>query len=307
MAQSYNVYLNRKLTEFDLIIHNLPYRDGIIVYNKMYLDAMVSYLELQKFIIAEYETDLRFRIDELLEEVYNIFKSGAELSFHAEASSAKPIAGSSEMYLDTATIPVNEEVFNTFSQVTQLLTSRLNYELSKPLGSGSNKILLNTKALQPLKEAFEKFEDMLYIDTSADPSSVKFTSPEVKMALETRPFDIFYMLTAECEAVINLLCKVADIELWYTLGTAKSGMVLTAHNSDIHSEKFMTIEDLLCLISVADFLLTYFVDASDIGFVLTGSVLAGLRRYRKISEVDPYTIPDLDDLPIEDLDYVVLA
>lgn len=49
MAQTYNIYLRKRLTEFDLIIRNLPYRDGLVIYNRMYLDAMVNYLYLQKF------------------------------------------------------------------------------------------------------------------------------------------------------------------------------------------------------------------------------------------------------------------
>ena len=55
MAQEYNIYLRKRLTEFDVIIKNLSYRDGLIMYNKMYLDAMVNYLCLQRFIIGESE------------------------------------------------------------------------------------------------------------------------------------------------------------------------------------------------------------------------------------------------------------
>ena len=58
MAQTYNIYLRKRLTEFDLIIRNLPYRDGLVIYNRMYLDAMVNYLYLQKFIVGDTDTKL---------------------------------------------------------------------------------------------------------------------------------------------------------------------------------------------------------------------------------------------------------
>ena len=63
MAQTYNIYLRKRLTEFDLIIRNLPYRDGLVIYNRMYLDAMVNYLYLQKFIVGDTDTKLVSEID----------------------------------------------------------------------------------------------------------------------------------------------------------------------------------------------------------------------------------------------------
>ena len=60
MAQTYNIYLRKRLTEFDLIIRNLPYRDGLVIYNRMYLDAMVNYLYLQKFIVGDTDTCLLY-------------------------------------------------------------------------------------------------------------------------------------------------------------------------------------------------------------------------------------------------------
>ena len=52
MAQAYDIYLNKRLTEFDIIIKNLPLRDGLVAHTKMYLDAMINYLYLQKFIVV---------------------------------------------------------------------------------------------------------------------------------------------------------------------------------------------------------------------------------------------------------------
>ena len=82
MAQTYNIYLRRRLTEFDLIIRNLPYRDGLVIYNRMYLDAMVNYLYLQKFIVGDTDTKLVSEIDNLLERVFNIFSSGCPFFIH---------------------------------------------------------------------------------------------------------------------------------------------------------------------------------------------------------------------------------
>ena len=92
MAQTYNIYLRKRLTEFDLIIRNLPYRDGLVIYNRMYLDAMVNYLYLQKFIVGDTDTKLVSEIDNLLERVFNIFSSGMELVQNLSCSQQNQLA-----------------------------------------------------------------------------------------------------------------------------------------------------------------------------------------------------------------------
>lgn len=93
MANTYNVYLRRRLTEFDIIIQNLPYRDGLIFHSKMYLDAMLNYLFVQKFIVGSHDTELQTKIDDLLERVMNAFHNSATLTFDAETLAMKPISG----------------------------------------------------------------------------------------------------------------------------------------------------------------------------------------------------------------------
>lgn len=306
MAQAYNIYLNKRLTEFDIIIKNLPLRDGLVGHTKMYLDAMVNYLYLQKFIIGKHETALQARIDDLLEEVFNKFNNTMSLNVKAEVSAGKPIAGSTEMYLDTAELPINEECFNTFTEFMALTTRAVDYELAKSLGSAYSGMILNTSTVDTLKEAFERFINQAELNASAIPSSEKFAESTTGMMLQTKPFDIFYLLTAECEAVMNLLCS-ADLELWYTLGEANGRLILTVHNSSVQSEKFCDISVLQGLLSEVNATLTYFLNSEGIKIYLSASASAGLRRYRKMAEVDPLTISAADKMTVEDLDYVVLA
>ncbi|MCM1221475.1 MAG: hypothetical protein NC548_44050 [Lachnospiraceae bacterium] len=306
MAQAYNIYLNKRLTEFDIIIKNLPLRDGLVAHTKMYLDAMVNYLYLQKFIIGEHEMALQARIDDLLEEVFNKFGNKMALDVKAEVFAEKPIFGSTEMFLNTAELPINEECFNEFSEFMSLTTKALDYELSKSLGTGRSGMILNTHTVDTLKEAFERFINKVELSTSATPSSEKFAESTTDMVLQTKPFDIFYLLTIQCEAVMNLLCS-ADLELWYTLGEAKGQLVLITHNSSVQSEKFCDMSILQQLLSEVNATLIYFLNSEGIKICLSASASAGLMRYRRLEEIDPLTLGDIDEMTLEELDYVVLA
>lgn len=229
MAQTYNIYLRKRLTEFDLIIRNLPYRDGLVIYNRMYLDAMVNYLYLQKFIVGDTDTKLVSEIDNLLERVFNIFSSGMELCAELELFAAKPTGGSTELVLTTGKANIGEESFNTFQNVTQLLTNTLKYDIAKSLGSGSTEMELRTAPASTLKEALEKFKNTMLLDSDASTSAITHGEAETDMVLTTNDFDIFYMLSVEGEAMMNLLFS-ADFEMWYTLGTGDSSMCLTVEN-----------------------------------------------------------------------------
>lgn len=306
MAQAYNIYLNKKLTEFDLIIKNLPLRDGLVAHTKMYLDAMINYLYLQKFIVGKHNDQLQARIDDLLEEVFNKFENTLTLSAKAEVFAGKPVEGTAKMFLKTSELPINEECFNTFTDFTTLTTQALDYELAKSMGSAHSGMILSTSTVDTLKEAFERFINQTELRASVEPSSEKFTEGATGMILQTEPFDIFYLLTAQCEAVMNLFCS-ADLEIWYSLGEANGQLVLTVHNSSVQSEKFCDISVLQELLSEVNATLTYFLNSEGMKTYLTVSAAAGLRRYRKMAEVDPLTISAADTMTVEDLDYVVLA
>ena len=144
MAQEYNIYLRKRLTEFDVIIKNLPYRDGLIMYNKMYLDAMVNYLCLQRFIIGESDANLRTEIDDLLERVFNTFQNKVEIDLDVELAAGKPISGQSDLVFTTSPFEMGEETYEVFQNLTKLTTSALQYDLAKSIGSGRSDLIFHT-------------------------------------------------------------------------------------------------------------------------------------------------------------------
>lgn len=306
MAQTYDIYLNKRLTEFDIIIKNLPLRDGLIAHTKMYLDAMINYLYLQKFIVGKHNAQLQARIDDLLEEVFNKFDNTLSLNASVEVFAGKPISGAADLILKTAELPINEECFNTFTDFMALTTKSLEYELSKSIGSGHSEMVLQTKMVDTLKEAFEHFINQTELTTSAIPSSEKFVEGTANLQLQTKPFDIYYLLTIQCEAMMNLLCS-ADLELWYTLGEAQGQLILTVHNTSIHSEKFCDVSSLQRLLSEVNETLIAYLNLEQSTLYLNASASAGLRRYRKLVEIDPFSLADNDNLTLDDLDYVELT
>lgn len=106
--------------------------------------------------------------------------------------------------------------------------------------------------------------------------------------------------------MMNLLCS-ADLELWYTLGEAQGQLILTVHNTSIHSEKFCDVSSLQRLLSEVNETLIAYLNLEQSTLYLNASASAGLRRYRKLVEIDPFSLADNDNLTLDDLDYVELT
>lgn len=306
MAQTYNIYLRKRLTEFDLIIRNLPYRDGLIIYNRMYLDAMVNYLTLQKYIIGDSDVQLSSEIDDLLERVYNIFSSGMELGAELEVFAAKPTGGSTSAVLSTNETEVHEETFNTFQNVTQLLTSALKYDIAKSLGSGATEMELSSAPASTLKEALENFEDDILLDADVSTAAVVNAEGDSEVVLDTSNPNLFYLLSVEGEAMMNLLFS-ADFEMWYTLGTGNSSMYLSVENNGVESKKFMTYESFLNLILEVGNILQCFIFPEESEAQLYSELGVGMMRYRLLSDMDNSALNEHDELTLDELDYVILA
>lgn len=306
MAQTYNIYLRKRLTEFDLIIRNLPYRDGLVVYNRMYLDAMVNYLCLQKFIVGESDTQLLSKIDDLLERVYNIFSNGMELGTELELFAAKPTGGSTNVVLNTNEVNIQEESFNTFQNVTQFLTSALKYDIAKSLGSGATAMELSSAPVSTLKEAMEKLEDDILLDADVSTAAVVNAEGDSEAVLNTNNPNLFYLLSVEGEAMMNLLFS-ADFEMWYTLGTGNSSMYLSVENNGVESKKFMTYESFLNLVLEVGNILQCFIFPKESEAQLHSELGVGMMRYRLLSDMDNSALNEHDELTLDELDYVILA
>ena len=306
MAQTYDIYLRKGLTEFNLIIKNLPNRDGMIIYNRLYLDAMVNYLSLQKKIIGRNNTSLSLEIDHVIEKIFNIFKNGMYLDASVEMFAGKPIDGSNTAFLDSKISDVYEESFAIFQNFTNMVANVAQYDLSKSIGSGANTMYLSAESVKTLKEAFEKLHHTPLLNAEVTTSAVKQISGDWKSVLKTSEFSIFYMLAIQAEAVMNLFCS-ADTELWYSLGAAENYMVLSVENSSIQSEKFMTYQNFLPLITEINGMLECFITPLGGNLLLSSTLNASMRRPRVFSEVDDLTWADLDNLTLDELDYVILA
>ena len=66
MAKEFDIYLNNRLTEYDIIVYSIPYRDGLTVTNRMILNSCLQNYILQKMIAVQAGSCLVSHIDKMI-------------------------------------------------------------------------------------------------------------------------------------------------------------------------------------------------------------------------------------------------
>lgn len=66
MAKEFDIYLNKRLTECDIIVYSIPFRDGLTATNRMILESCLESYTLQKFIAVETGSELVSHIDKMI-------------------------------------------------------------------------------------------------------------------------------------------------------------------------------------------------------------------------------------------------
>lgn len=51
MAKEFDIYLNNRLTQCDIIVYSIPYRDGLTVMNRLILETCLESYTLQSSLL----------------------------------------------------------------------------------------------------------------------------------------------------------------------------------------------------------------------------------------------------------------
>ena len=82
MAKEFDIYLNKRLTECDIIVYSIPYRDGLTAMNRLVLESCLDSYVLQKFIAVQTGSELISHIDEMIKTCYERLNYGVRYRVH---------------------------------------------------------------------------------------------------------------------------------------------------------------------------------------------------------------------------------
>ena len=142
----FDIFLNKRLTECDLIIHSLPYRDGLTVVNAMVLESVVLEYLLLKRIAVQSQSVLEAHIDDMLkiccEKLSNHIEIDASAAFHALYSA---YSESCDIILSADALrDLLYAYFRTENDI-RIDTAPINIYAAKHFGHGNSEMILEVE------------------------------------------------------------------------------------------------------------------------------------------------------------------
>ena len=106
MVKEFDIYLKRRITECDLIVYSLPYRDGLTATNRIILESCIESYTLQKFVAMQFGSELVSHIDKMIKTCYERLNWGTAISADAVFQThyiMNPEAGAVELAVEDIT------------------------------------------------------------------------------------------------------------------------------------------------------------------------------------------------------------
>ena len=155
MAKEFDIYLNKRLTECDIIVYSIPFRDGLTATNRMILESCLESYTLQKFIAVETGSELVSHIDKMIktcnERLHMASTWDIDLEFQTHYV-LNPVPTVIEI-APNDDLQTLRNMFTDVEDKLQITAASVDAMVAKSLGGGSSRMNIDAKVRQSLKNS----------------------------------------------------------------------------------------------------------------------------------------------------------
>ena len=309
MAKEFDIYLNNRLTECDILVYSIPYRDGLTAIHKLILESCIESYTLQKFVAVQTGSELVHHIDEMLKTCYE------RLNYATEFDVTATFQTHYSLYSDTAGIIVSAECVETLSNLfakaesaMQLTAQPVMAYTGKSGGNAESSLVINTALEKDIKNSLITVAPVVEIESSVlgtNKRSAISVSPGIDIACELT--NLCYRFYNGAQAVIQMAADVLATELHYSLGEGISAIELSADIGDGDcSTKYEEFETVVIFVAEVVEAIRQFMHP-ELHSIAIGIVVDPImKRHRLLSEMDADNLSAYDDMLLEEIDYVII-
>lgn len=309
MAKEFDIYLNNRLTECDILVYSIPYRDGLTAIHKLILESCIESYTLQKFVAVQTGSELVHHIDEMLKTCYE------RLNYATEFDVTATFQTHYSLYSDTAGIIMSAECVETLSNLfakaesaMQLTAQPVMAYTGKSGGNAESSLVINAALEKDIKNSLLTVAPVVEIETSVlgtNKRSAISVSPGIDIACELT--NLCYRFYNGAQAVIQMAADVLATELHYSLGEGISAIELSADIGDGDcSTKYEEFETVVIFVAEVVEAIRQFMHP-ELHSIAIGIVVDPImKRHRLLSEMDADNLSAYDDMLLEEIDYVII-
>lgn len=308
MAKEFDVYLNERLTQCDIIVYSIPYREGLTVMNRLVLESCLESYRLQKFIAVQSGSMLVSHIDEMIKTCFERLNNGVALDTSAEFQvyySIRPEAMALE--LSSERLHTMAAVYASAENALELAVGPISACVKRPFGRGEFGIEIASNVMATAKQDFEQANNQIAL--SAMPLSsekLAIEKAESPIVINSELTDLLYRLCDTATIAIQIAAQALETEIHFSLGRCRFPIELDNEVLEAQMTKFAELKSSLEVISSVTESLIQFVNPAASALEIASEVTAIIKRHRMLYEMDSGALSTYDDMSLDDIDYVIL-
>lgn len=309
MAKEFDIFLNKRLTECDILVYSIPYRDGLTAIHKLILESCIENYTLQKFIAVQTGSELVHHIDEMIKTCYE------RLNFATRLDVSASFQTHYTLYSDEAEVVLSADCIKTLSNMFAGVESALQLDV-QPITAFTGKSGGNAEAAVVLDSVLEKEvkNSLLTIINPIDMDAVVIgtnktglLSVDAALPIHSDITNLCYRFYTGGQAVIQFAADVLETELHYSLGEGTTSITL---NSEVDggdcATKYESFESLVNILSEITEAINQIMVPDEVQVILGFEAEPILKRYRLLKEMDNNSLLEYDDMELEEIDYVII-
>lgn len=308
MAKEFDIYLNKRLTECDIIVYSIPYRDGLTAVNKLVLESCLENYILQKFVAVQTGSELVSHIDKMIKTCYERLGLSVQINASAEFQThytAYPTG--SAVDICAADIASSATVFAQAEGALQINAAPLLAFVGKSVGKGSSVLEPDVELKNILKQSILTIRPTTEIGVNVTGiSEQNFLRVDSSIDLTADLANLCYRITTAGNTAVQIAASVLGTEFHYSLGSGANAIAFNTAVTKEQMHKYEAVNRALHILSSVTESITQYMTPSDGSILLNAAVEPILKRYRLLGEMDTDTLSAYDDMTLEDIDFVIL-
>lgn len=309
MAKEFDIYLNNRLTQCDIIVYSIPYRDGLTVVNRVILESCLDNYLLQKFVAAQTGSELEAHIDKMIKICNEKLSVGTMIGVDAEFSTHYAISQEdAAIILGQNNVQMTAISFTDAKNDIVLDAEPLLALIGKSIGSGSSTIQLDQSVQKIIKNSIEKFENEMDLSARVSGTFKKnIIAANNKLVPMAELTNLCYRIHNAGETALQLAASVLGTEIHFSLGSGSSGMIIGAStDGGDAATKYETANNQLTILAELTETIMQFMSPKEAAVELAADVSAIIKRHRLLGEMDENALMSFDDMTLEDIDFIIL-
>lgn len=310
MAKEFDIYLQKHFWEHDLLVYSIPYLDGISVTNRLILESVLNGYLLHKFAAAQMGIKVEPHIDQMLKLCLEKLNLGTALEVSADFEKhAKIYMENDPIIIDTQITDVSERVFNNIESGLLITAEPLLTQVSSSTGIGDFPIIIDAHVSNLLKHSLLDLKNTVFTNAEINKiNQVDYIDADNPVVVDSTLQNLCYNLILNVSASMEIVALVLGTEVYHSLGVWYNGLTLDSKVINNWAQKFIVTETVFYIVQEAteNLIKVLYPNYSEV-VIGTQDLNADMKRYRLLNELDDLQLSDIDDMTLEELDYVWLT